>query len=374
MHESIYGGALEPVYAGRSRLVEAYLSAKRLLYTLCKLIGLFSLASLVTRRALRIVSYHGFSLADETEFSRRTFINPGTFEKRMELLRKEGYRVLDLGEALERLERRTLPRRSVVITIDDGFYGTYAHAFSILRACGFPATVYVTTYYAAAGNPVFGLAVQYLFWKTKRKTLDLEGLGTRRTGVVSLEKDAEKTECLWEIIRFGDAECDERRRVALCRMLGRRLDVDYELLVERRLMAIMNLEQIRELSSAGIDIELHTHRHAFPENRTHALREIVDNREALEPFVAGPRFHFCYPNGVWSRGQWPWLSEAGIRSAVTCDRGLNYPGTPPYALKRFGDDEGLSRIEFEAELSGFADILRRVSARLFRRGATIAET
>jgi peptidoglycan/xylan/chitin deacetylase (PgdA/CDA1 family) len=359
----------EPVYAARSGRVSLYLWVKRFFYGGCKAVGLFALTNRHTRRALRIISYHGFSFADETEFSRRTFINPRTFEKRMAFLRRERYRVLDLGEALDRLKEGTLPPRSVVITIDDGFYGTYVHAFPILRAHSASATVYVTTYYAATGNPVFDLAVQYLFWKTKERVLDLAGLGMRRTGIVSLERTWEKTECLWEIIRFGNTECDEARRTALCRMLGERLGVDYDSLAARRLVSIMNLEEIRELSTAGIDIQLHTHRHSFPRDRTRALREIADNRAALEPFVTKPLVHFCYPSGVWAAEQWPWLSEAGMRSAVTCERGLNYAATPRFGLKRFGDDEGLSEIEFEAELSGFAEILRRLGARLsLRRG------
>jgi len=67
---------------------------------------------------------------------------------------------------------------------------------------------------------------------------------------------------------------------------------------------------------------------------------------------------FCYPAGIWAKEQWPWLAETGIRSAVTCDKGFNYKKTPRYGLKRFGDDEHLSQIEFEAEVCGFTEIFR----------------
>ena len=76
--------------------------------------------------------------------------------------------------------------------------------------------------------------------------------------------------------------------------------------------------------------------------------------------VGAPVRHFCYPAGRWVPEQWPWLEEAGIESAATCDRGLNPRGVPRYGLKRFGDDEALSQIEFEAELSGFTEMIRIV--------------
>ena len=78
----------------------------------------------------------------------------------------------------------------------------------------------------------------------------------------------------------------------------------------------------------------------------------------LEPLLAKTLVHFCYPSGIWAKEQWPWLAETGLRSAVTCDRGLNFGKTPRYGLKRIGDDEGLSQIEFEAEVRGFAEVLR----------------
>jgi peptidoglycan/xylan/chitin deacetylase (PgdA/CDA1 family) len=360
----------KPVYAAQARGVAAYLHVKRMVLNLCKGVGLFSLAGRLMRGGLLILCYHGFSLRDESAFSRRTFIDLDTFGKRMAFLKRSGFSVLSLDEALERLEGGTLPSRAVVITIDDGFYSVYAGAYPILRRHSFPATIYVTTYYAEQGNPVFNLAVQYMFWKTKKAVLDLGRLGMPETGLVSMLEEKTKTACLWRIIRFGEAACDEQGRVALSRALGEQLGVDYNSIVDERILTIMTFEQIQELSAAGMDIQLHTHRHILPCDRARALREIEDNRETLKPFVTRPLVHFCYPNGIWSREQWPWLVEARIRSAATGDRGWNYPAASPYGLKRVGDDSGLSSVEFEAELSGFVELFRRAT-RVLRATAGI---
>ena len=47
-------------------------------------------------------------------------------------------------------------------------------------------------------------------------------------------------------------------------------------------------------------------------------------------------------------------------SATTCNADLNYPDKPSLELKRFLDGENISDIEFEAELSGFNELLRKM--------------
>jgi len=54
------------------------------------------------------------------------------------------------------------------------------------------------------------------------------------------------------------------------------------------------------------------------------------------------------------------LRVTGIQSAVTCEAGLNYTDTNPYRLYRFLDGENITQLEFEAEMSGFLEIFRRL--------------
>ena len=347
-----------PAYAAQPRTVVVYLFVKRALLRLCKLLGLFRLSIRLTSRGCRILCYHGFSLADESAFSKRTFIDPGTFEKRMAFLKRNGFRVLGLVEALDLLDADAVPPKATVITIDDGFPSVRTVAWPILQKYGFPATIYVSTYYAVKENPVFNLAIQYLFWKTKKTELDVTGIGIARSGVVSLGAEDEKTALLWEIVRHGDDDCDEEGRVRLSRAIGERLGVDYEGIAKSRMLGVMTLDEIKELAASGADIQLHTHRHEFPRVRERAVREIRENRAVLEPLVGKTLEHFCYPSGFWAEDQWPWLAETHMRSAVTCESGLNYRDTPRYGLKRIGDDEGLSPIELEAQICGFYEMLR----------------
>ena len=57
----------------------------------------------------------------------------------MEYLAQNGYHVLPLARLEDFLAGKTpLPRKSVVITIDDGYRSTYEIAYPILKKYGFP--------------------------------------------------------------------------------------------------------------------------------------------------------------------------------------------------------------------------------------------
>lgn len=66
------------------------------------------------------------------------------FHWQMFFLRALGYRTLTLDDLAHALERgQALPRRSVVLTFDDGYYGVYRYAFPILRRFQFTATMFL---------------------------------------------------------------------------------------------------------------------------------------------------------------------------------------------------------------------------------------
>lgn len=331
---------------------------KDVVFHASKAAGLFRVSKLLTRNRLRILCYHGTALQEEADFRPQLFIRPHQFEARLRYLHERRFPVLQLDEALRRLEDGALPKNATVITIDDGFHSTYLHAFRELKKRGFPATVYVTTYYAQKGNPVFRLAAQYLFWATKRPTLSLDTLGLGISGEARLDSPDEKERTTWRIIEHAEQQLDEPARKQLIDRLAAQLDVAFGEVEQQRLLALMTADELSELAREGIDLQLHTHRHRFPEEPELVRREIEENRALLEPIAGRTLEHFCYPSGVYSPKQFPILEQLGVKSATTCELGLNTRKTPRLALKRFLDGSNISDIEFEAEMNGFSELLR----------------
>lgn len=338
---------------------------KLLVYLVCRALGLFRLARWLTRRNLKILCYHGFELDNETQFRPKLFIDRARFEQRLAAIKHYGLRVLPLDDAVQRLFAGTLPDHTMVITIDDGFHSVYRVAAPLLQRHSFPATVYVTTYYVDHPHPIFRLVVQYMFWKTNRASFVAPAGVVPTLARFDLADAAQRERAVWAVIEHGEQRCTESERNALSAEVGRLLDVPYDSIVASRALHLMTPAEINTLADAGLTVELHTHRHVFSgDDRAAAVREIRDNRAALDRLIQRTPNHFCYPSGLWTEPQWRWLDGLGVRSATTCLPGLNTAATPRYALRRFLDGANIHQLEFEAALCGFSDLLRVIREKL----------
>lgn len=334
---------------------------KRFIFRIAKALGLFALARRLTRRQLRILGYHGASVRDEHTFSPGTFMSAPTFEGRLDLIKAGGYPVLALDEAVIRLRDGTLPPVATVITIDDGWYGTYKHMVPALKARALPATLYVSTYYVEKDTQVFNMYLRYLLSGPWDMTLDMSSLiagnGDRHDLRTANGRQAAQTALLAQETGLESAEA----RQALLRKLSDALGVNWQAAEQERIFTFMTPEEVAATAEEGVDIQLHTHRHFVPKTGSADItREIADNRTSLKSMANGPFDHFCYPSGVHDQSHYPYLEAAGMKSAVTTDAGLAYASTHAYALPRVLDSEALTPIEFEAELSGFLELIRRV--------------
>jgi peptidoglycan/xylan/chitin deacetylase (PgdA/CDA1 family) len=320
----------------------------------------------LTRNKLRILCYHGFSVDDEHKFASDMFMTGPTFQRRLEHLKRKGYSVLPLDEALDLLAKGKLPPRATAITIDDGFYSVKKIAVPLLREYGFPATIYVSTYYVERQNPVFRLAVRYLVWKSDKSESDLSDLGYVGDGndPITLQDDSVGSGPMWQLVDYAERSLSEDERVQLIDRIGRHLGVDETSLSSRRILNLLTSDEIIELSELGFDIQLHTHRHRFPSNLPMAVKELEDSQHVLRPLVKNELVHFCYPSGRMQPEHAAILKHAGIVSATTCEAGLADRNSPPLALPRLLDGEHASQLCFEAALCGLTDWLGRIRSRL----------
>jgi peptidoglycan/xylan/chitin deacetylase (PgdA/CDA1 family) len=311
------------------------------------------------RQRLLILAYHGISLDDEHLWDRGQFMSREVFSARLKLLRKSGCTVLPLTESLRRLYAGDLPDKCVAITFDDGTYDFYRQACPLLREFGYPATLYLTTFYSQFNRPVFDLAGSYILWKAREKTLDLKTVTGRdeRFNLGSAQARAAAFENIREFAREGKLSAEDKDQLAAS--LAESLGVDYDALLAKRMLQLVRPDEVRNLAADGIEVQLHTHRHRTPLNRELFLREIEDNRNSIREMTGTSPSHFCYPSGVWNRAFLPWLREAGMVSATTCELGLASPKSNPLLLPRLIDVSSLSPIEFEGWLTGIAVALPR---------------
>ena len=314
------------------------------------------------RQRLLILAYHGISMIDEHEWNGSQYISPETLRARMQQLKRSGCAVLPLGEAIERLYRNDLPDRAVVLTFDDGFADFYHRAFPIIGDFGFPVTLYLTTFYSYYNRPVFDVICSYLLWRGRARTLIAKDFIGQDVQVNLATNDAREA-VLKKIRDFAaqqklTAEEKDGRAAELAAHLG----VNYDELLKHRVIHNVTPAEARELSERGVDVQLHTHRHRTPLDRNLFQREIEDNRRYIKEITGKDPTHFCYPSGVYARRFLPWLDEAGIKSATTCEVGFASRASNRLLLPRFLDNNTMAPIEFEAWLTGVSLALPRRSS------------
>jgi peptidoglycan/xylan/chitin deacetylase (PgdA/CDA1 family) len=311
------------------------------------------------RQRLLILAYHGISLADEHFWNSSQFMPANIFRSRLEHLKRSNCAVLSLGEAVTRLYANDLPDRAVAITFDDGTSDFYRKAFPLLKEFGFPATLYLTTFYTYYNRPVFDLMCSYLLWKGRDQTLSLKPIAQKDLKI-NLRSQAAQDVALRDIKAFArEKELSAEEKDALLASLASQIKVDYAALIDQRLMHNLTVDEVKRLAADGADVQLHTHRHRTPIDRELFLREIEDNRRSIQAMTGVQASHFCYPSGLYDPAFLPWLEEAGIVSATTCDTGFASPTSNPLLLPRVLDNPLLSSIEFESWLTGISAALPR---------------
>ena len=329
-----------------------------------KWVGLFALARYLTAGNLRILCYHGAAVRDEHEFRPKLFMTATTFAARMAHLARHRYPVITLDQAVKGLETGDWPRLATVITIDDGWFGTYQIMGPALHRHGYPATLYVATYYLEKQVQVFNVAVDYVLWRARQKTLDISLVLPNLDGSYQLSCPEQRQEAKESLVQIADKLGSATDRQELLRRLCAVLNVDSVELERERVCSFMDHKEARALEGLGVDVQLHTHRHRFPADSYEAAKgEINLNRAALATLGTKPRQHFCYPSGEYEEKQLSWLGGLGIASATTVKPGFTRPGSSPYELRRFLDGEHISPIEFEAEMSGLLELVRRLRSR-----------
>ncbi|MCS7185456.1 MAG: polysaccharide deacetylase family protein [Armatimonadetes bacterium] len=93
--------------------------------------------------AVFVLCYHDFS-----DNPQKWSITPQRLEAHLQTLKALGFTFLTVSEAVDLLSgrwRNSLPKRAVVITVDDGFQSAYTVLFPLLKRYGAKATLFVYT-------------------------------------------------------------------------------------------------------------------------------------------------------------------------------------------------------------------------------------
>jgi peptidoglycan/xylan/chitin deacetylase (PgdA/CDA1 family) len=198
-----------------------------------------------------------------------------------------------------------------------------------------------------------------MLWKARATAqIDLSEFGVDDAASLrSAESRQEVMKLLSHQTQWDELNGEHKDQVA--ERLAARLGIDYQKIRQSRILSLMNKEEVKLLSTEGVDFQLHTHRHRTPVNEELFRSEIRDNRAWIISAAGGERNHFCYPSGAYRPEFLDWLAKEKVISATTCDTGFATSGTHPLLLPRLVDTSARTSLEFEGWLTGVGHFLSR---------------
>jgi len=233
----------------------------------------------------------------------------------------------------------------------------------LLKKYELPVTVYQTTYYSDHAFPIFNLICSYMLWNRRtEQLLPIPEIGL--TGTMDLRTQMGRHRVVRSLIGHSEREgLSGTQKNEIAARLASALRIDYAALNGKRILQLMNPNEISDIAKNGVDVQLHTHRHRTPEDEALFRREIVDNRQRIQSITGKVPRHFCYPSGVHRKDFLSWLEKENVQSATTCDVGLARSEDNPLLLSRFVDTAGRTQMEFESWLAGVGDMIafRRIT-------------
>lgn len=133
---------------------------------------------------------------------------------------------------------------------------------------------------------------------------------------------------------------------------------------------VLGWDDIVALDQAGtLSFEAHTvsHPNLLAVDEPTAAAEIAASRAELEGHLGRTVSAFAYPAGLYGERERRLVAAAGYAAAVSCEPGVNLPGSDRFALRRRQIDARDRLIDFRAKVGGGHDTplpLRRLYRRL----------
>ena len=279
------------------------------------------------------------------------------FKLQMEWLSKR-FRVLTVAEAMECLDKNDLSGSApydlpiACITFDDGYYDNYKYAVPILESHGLKATFYVATGFISGRGLWYDRMAAA--WRTdpaaaaQGATRIIPGLRDRIAGISELDD--------WIGLLKGIP--DETRRRVMDEIKVPQMEMG-------TIFGAMSPEQLSDLSLRGHEIGSHTVTHPIlTQLDSAAIRhELDESLHDLEKWITHRPVGLCYPNGDHDDSVIATAREVGFRYACSVRRGMVDASSDKLSLPRrsiySSDNEKSAALEFESEVVGWHDLLRR---------------
>ena len=293
---------------------------------------------------------------------------PEVFEAQMQYLAGKGYHSVSLNELYGFMTGSSrVPRKSFVLTFDDGFYCNYHYLLPILKKYQLKAAVFVVTgvrkqslpaqqrersrgYPSRTGENMES-AERFATWDELNLMIasglvQIEDHGLFHDRVYRSDKvrgfntGLELDWPVWGDKRAGTVNYEAGSSLAYKNFTG-----DYKL--NEHLVNFIKGNSLDPADYTTMEVLKKKYREYKARNTVKSIYESHDNylhrcrmdieksRKLLEEHTGISPGFLCFPWGQYNKHIIELLKAAGYRGAVTTDKGANVQGGNPYKIKRF---------------------------------------
>jgi peptidoglycan/xylan/chitin deacetylase (PgdA/CDA1 family) len=278
---------------------------------------------------LRVLAYHRVAefRSNAAVDDRGISATPSGFREQMRHIARY-YRCVSMGEVLDAMERKArLPKRSVLITFDDGYCDFAENAWPILQKFRMTATMFVPTAFPDHPERIFWWDKLYQAF-TSTASLRLRETPLGPIGLATVEERERGLRALQNYFTTIGHQEGVRLVEHVCTELG-------ETAISGG--SVLSWNQLRQLAKDGVTIGSHTRNHPIITRLSpdQIREEIRGSQEDLKREIGVALPIFCYPNGNHDDGAAAILKDEGVRLAFTTIPSRNeLDATDPLRLGR----------------------------------------
>ena len=256
-------------------------------------------------------------------------LTPELFEQQLIWLKRH-FKVLPLPTAFVLAQAKMLPKNTVVITIDDGFYDCFAYVYPLLKKHQLTATFFISTSGLEQGY-LWENQISYAIFHAPTKLTQLE----LQQQIFRIGSAAERRASVTAITELTKYQPLQQRQLMI-------EDILKQCNCPEHLHQFLTKDQIITMHQNGMTIGAHTVHHPILALETYetAQQEIADSKHFLEQIIESPIEFFAYPNGKYQQDfnddHVSIVEKLGFKAAFSTDWGVAQPDIDgAYKLKRF---------------------------------------
>lgn len=264
---------------------------------------------------LRVLTYHRVDLPTNRPHLSPALLSatPEHFAQQMAFIRQH-FTPVSMQDVLAFYDQQPLPKRAILVTVDDGYCDFAENTWPIAKEAGVPLTLFVASGYP--DNPE-----QQLWWDQIYYAIYTTECGQAETPdeILSLTTQSERVSAFKRLRSYVKSLPHDDAMVwvsSFSEQLGVSPLPDND---------ILGWDRLRVLAQDGVTLAPHTRTHPLLNRISldEVSKEIIQSREDLEREIGEILPVFAYPSGGISDDVVHRVGAAGFRLAFTTQRGVN---------------------------------------------------